>query len=114
MFETVALIAKMRSPEIAAALEELAACLIEAGCRVLVEEGTAGCLAAGTATAAGFARIGEEADLALIVGGDGTLLSAARRLADFEVPLVGVVASAKDAASPISSVLMAESPLAEC
>ncbi|OIP08339.1 MAG: NAD kinase [Betaproteobacteria bacterium CG2_30_68_42] len=90
MFETVALIAKMRSPEIAAALEELAACLIEAGCRVLVEEGTAGCLAAGTATAAGFARIGEEADLALIVGGDGTLLSAARRLADFEVPLVGV------------------------
>jgi NAD+ kinase len=38
----------------------------------------------------GFNDIGAHADLAIVLGGDGTMLNAARRLARYCVPLVGV------------------------
>jgi NAD+ kinase len=38
----------------------------------------------------GFNDIGAHADLAIVLGGDGTMLNAARRLARYGVPLVGV------------------------
>jgi NAD+ kinase len=34
--------------------------------------------------------LGKEADVAIVVGGDGTMLSIARQLAPFDVPLIGV------------------------
>lgn len=34
--------------------------------------------------------LAEQSDLAVVVGGDGTLLSAARQMADHEIPLLGV------------------------
>jgi NAD+ kinase len=37
-----------------------------------------------------ISQIGERADLAVSVGGDGTLLTAARQLVDFEIPLFGI------------------------
>ncbi len=40
--------------------------------------------------AADFDRIATNADVAIVVGGDGTLLNAARHLAEHDVPLVGV------------------------
>jgi NAD+ kinase len=39
---------------------------------------------------AGYEAIGARAELAIILGGDGTMLNAARHLAEFEVPLVGI------------------------
>jgi NAD+ kinase len=89
-FSTVALIGKYQSPEIAEALLTLARFLRSRGCTVLVEQGTAGTTGASGFAVAPYESIGDRADLAIVLGGDGTILHTARRLAEFDVPLVGV------------------------
>jgi len=89
-FRTIALIGKYRSPEIAESLRRLAAFLRERGVRVLVEQMTAASADVQDWATASYDAIGAQADAAIIIGGDGTLLDAARRLAEFQVPLVGV------------------------
>jgi len=89
-FRTAALIGKYQSPEIAGALLDLASFLKARGLTVLVEEGTASSIGANGNTVAGYETIGAQADLAIVLGGDGTMLNAARRLAEHQVPLVGV------------------------
>jgi NAD+ kinase len=71
-FRRVAMIGKPTSAGIAASLRELRAFLDKRGCKVLSEEDAA------------------SADLAVVVGGDGTMLAAARDLVRHHVPLVGV------------------------
>ncbi len=86
-FRRVALIGKLRSAEIAASLRELGDFLRQRGCAVLIEQETAADLGV---RGADYAAIGEGADLAIVVGGDGTVLAAARNLVRHHVPLVGV------------------------
>ncbi len=87
---TAALIGKYRSQDIAESLHTLAAFLAARGIRVLVEEGTAAAIGGAGLEVATYEAIGESADVAIILGGDGTMLNAARRLAVAGVPLVGV------------------------
>jgi NAD+ kinase len=71
-FGRVAMIGKSSSAGIAASLRELRAFLEKRGCKVLAEGDAA------------------SADLAIVVGGDGTMLAAARDLVRHRVPLVGI------------------------
>ena len=89
-FHTVALIGKYQSREIAESLLSLATFLSGRGVEVLLEEETAAAVGANGYALAGYEAIGTRADLAVILGGDGTMLNAARHLAEFEVPLVGI------------------------
>jgi len=89
-FQTAAVIGKFARAGTCAQLLQLVRFLTERGLRVLVERHTHECLDLNGVPAADFERIGAEADLAIVVGGDGTLLTAARALAGSGVPLVGV------------------------
>ncbi len=92
--KTIALIGKYHSPEIAESLRLLAAYLRERNVTVLIEEETARNvgvpLVSSPLERSDFASIGVQADAAIVIGGDGTMLNAARQLARYRVPLVGV------------------------
>jgi len=70
-FRRITLIGKLRSAEIESSLRELRGYLAKRGCEVLPEGET-------------------KADLAIVIGGDGTMLAAARELVRHRVPLVGI------------------------
>jgi NAD+ kinase len=71
-------------------LRELARVLERAGCEVLIESITAQHTGIHEFESATHQQIGERAKLAVVMGGDGTVLGAARHLAPFGVPLVGI------------------------
>jgi NAD+ kinase len=89
-FPRIALVGRPGSPDASGALGRLAQMLKARGHVVCVEGETAqasplpGC---DTLAAAQFAG---RVDLAIVLGGDGTMLSIARRLAPAEVPLIGI------------------------
>jgi len=90
-FQTIALIGKYQSPEVTDAVLQLGRFLRDRGVEVLIEQATASSSGTGPEfRVATFDEIGSQADLAIVLGGDGTLLTAARRLASHAVPLVGV------------------------
>ncbi|TXH04048.1 MAG: NAD(+) kinase [Nevskiaceae bacterium] len=89
-FHTVGIIGKLRDAQIGPTLSRLAAQLRDLGSAVLVDARSADHI---DDPACGFATlddIGRRCDLAIVVGGDGTLLSAARTLAPAGVPILGV------------------------
>jgi NAD+ kinase len=89
-FRSIALIGKYRSPEIAESLRTLAGLLSAQGREVLLEEATAAAVGSNGYAVADYEALGTRADLAIVLGGDGTMLNAARQLARFDVPLVGI------------------------
>jgi len=90
IFRNVALIGKPDAPRIAETLSVLYQHLTGRGLRVLVERDCAHFIVDSSPETCTVAEIGRCCDLAVVVGGDGTLLSAARVLAQFEIPLIGV------------------------
>jgi len=89
-FQNVALIGRYNTPQNAEAFHRLSAFLQERGCTVSVEQETARTCNVTGITTAGYDQIASQADLAVVLGGDGSILSAARNLAVSKVPLVGV------------------------
>ena len=96
-FRQVALIGKYHaavSPSAAgstrAALEEIGHFLADQGCDVSIERETAASAGISGYTTLDLTAIGEHCDLALVVGGDGTMLGIGRRLARYGIPLIGV------------------------
>ena len=75
-FQRVALFGKFRDPSSAPALEELAQFLRTLGIEVLLNDEPE--------------HIDQRADLAIVMGGDGTMLGVARQLAADNIPLIGI------------------------
>jgi NAD+ kinase len=78
------------SPDIGEPLARLAAFLVATGREVVIEAETARFTPLPGYASASSESLGTRADVAIVVGGDGTMLSIARRLAPFDVPLIGI------------------------
>ncbi|WP_105200598.1 MULTISPECIES: NAD(+) kinase [unclassified Pseudoalteromonas] len=90
-FKTIGLIGKAHHEGAALTLQRLYAFLQALGYRVLVERHYGGQLAnPEDANLVDLVELGEQADLAIVVGGDGNMLGAARVLARFNVGVIGV------------------------
>ncbi|MFN0040404.1 MAG: NAD kinase [Burkholderiales bacterium] len=89
-FQTVAVIGKYKSPEIAGPVLELAEFLAGRGIRVLIDPLTAEHVGKSRHATLPLAELGRAAELAIVIGGDGTMLNIARTLAPFDVALVGI------------------------
>jgi NAD+ kinase len=87
---TVALFGRQQSDAVAQTLLEIGAFLKQRGQRAVYEPSAAQALGRPDLDTADMAEVGREADLAVIVGGDGTMLGIARELAPHGVPVVGI------------------------
>jgi NAD+ kinase len=88
-FQRIGLVAKPDDPRLEQTLLAIHDFLLEHDCEVLAGP-NAGRVLQGKVETATVEELGRRCDIAVVIGGDGTLLSAARALVDSHVPLVGV------------------------
>ena len=89
-FRHAALVGKYQAHGMRGVLEEIAHFLVGQGLAVSLEQQTAQSTGIDAWPALGPDEIGRECDLAVVVGGDGTMLGIARRLARYGTPMVGI------------------------
>ena len=88
--KTIALVGKYSAEGISSDLWALAQFLIDAGHSVVFEQETANNLSFSDCKVMPPSEIGQHADVAIVLGGDGTMLGIARQLAPYKVPLIGI------------------------
>ncbi|BES83661.1 NAD kinase [Pectobacterium araliae] len=89
-FNCIGIVGHPRHPTALATHEMLYHWLTEKGYSVLIEQQIARELNLKDAPTASLAGIGQQADLAVVVGGDGNMLGAARVLSRYDIKVIGV------------------------
>ncbi|MFK8082508.1 MAG: NAD(+) kinase [Granulosicoccus sp.] len=87
-FSRVGLIVKFNDESVTNTANDVIACLESCGLDVALEHSTSSLI--DNRDTVPLEEIAATCDLAVVIGGDGTLLSAARALVDHDVPLVGI------------------------
>jgi NAD+ kinase len=89
-FRTIGLAGRKRQRGVAGVLRQLLDLLEARGLEVVLEDTLGDVVTGDKPPLATLEEIGQRADLVIVVGGDGSLLSAARTLAKFSIPVLGV------------------------
>jgi len=89
-FNTIGIIGKFRDSSVGETITAIHDLLVERGCTVLLDEVSAMVLPELNIPVADRDELGEQSDLVIVVGGDGTFLNAARTLNEYRVPLLGI------------------------
>ena len=87
---TIAIVGKLHAEGIEQPLSEIAQFVKGTGYKVVFERETARVIGHTGYSALSAEEIGVTADMAIVVGGDGTMLGIARQLAPYDVPLIGI------------------------
>lgn len=89
-FHNIAIIGKQKSADVAVPMRSLGDSLAGRGLHVVLDELSAEHMQNHPFTALSLDEIARTVDLAVVIGGDGTMLNIARTLAPHAVPIVGV------------------------
>ena len=89
-FRNIGVIGRMGSVKVVETLRQLRTYLLNENYQVILEQDTAGMLPGHGLQVASKKLMWEICDLVIVVGGDGSLLGAARELAKSKVPVLGV------------------------
>lgn len=89
-FDKIGLVGRSQQPGLDVVLQELLALLLGLGHQVILEDRLGELVPEHGQPLASRDEIGEQADLVIVAGGDGSLLSAARTLAKYDTPVLGV------------------------
>lgn len=87
-FTTVGLLSKLHDESVAGTLADVVERLTALNVDILLHDSTEGMIPGHEVVSS--EEVGTRCDLAIVIGGDGTLLHAARELVDYGVPIVGV------------------------
>jgi len=90
LYKTIGLIGKPNHDGATATITTLHTYLVEQGYKVLIERSVAKFIDIQDVNIASLTEIGSEADLAIVIGGDGYMLGAARVLAGYNIGVIGV------------------------
>lgn len=88
--KTVGLVGKYQHEAVGGPISKLGRFLEQRGLHVILDAQTAQLLPASQTPSLPLSEIGRKIDLAIVIGGDGTLLHVARNLAAHAVPIIGV------------------------
>jgi NAD+ kinase len=89
-FKTVAVVGKSDATSLPDVLDELSGLLRKRGVAILMDPLTAGASRTPPDATVDITELAARADLAIVVGGDGTLISCVRLVAERGIPLVGI------------------------
>ena len=89
-FDKIGLIGKFGDKTVTDTLTSISTFLEKQGRQVWLDEDTANNLVTNNIATLSRKQIGQSCDLVIVIGGDGTLLDAARSLAGFDIPLLGI------------------------
>ena len=89
-FKTIALVGRPRDPSATTTHQQIYNWLKQQGRDILVEDRLIDCFEFESSELASLIEIGQKADLAIVIGGDGNMLGAARVLSRFEIYVIGV------------------------
>lgn len=89
-FQHAGIIGKQGDPTVRSALLRLTGMLRRRGVQVMLEAATAELLPDQDLPVGDLDAIGRQCDIAIVTGGDGTLLGAASQLSDYEIALLGI------------------------
>ena len=107
-FHRVGVIGKFRDASVGPTVTTLCEYLQTYNREVVLDESTAQLVPDLKHAALSLADIGKECDLAVVVGGDGSILHTARTLVDFDIPLVGINSGRLGFLADISADFMLE------
>ncbi|WP_394754534.1 NAD(+) kinase [Crenothrix sp.] len=89
-FKTVGIIGRLRDPSIATTLTALCGFLMQRHYKVVLAKDSERFIDNLSVETCALNEIGQRCDLIIAAGGDGTFLSAARAIVDYDIPLIGI------------------------